>query len=149
MSRLKWIIIFVNFLLLLVYFNCSVLNKEKILSDGKLILLELAPVDPRSLMQGDYMRLNYAITSGQSSYGDIAKTGYCVVELDSLGVGRLKRFQPDRKGLAKGEYLIEYNLNGWDMKAMQRSLKKPNMAECVLMETGTVCWSDFMTRIVS
>jgi uncharacterized membrane-anchored protein len=115
MSRLKWIIIFVNFLLLLVYFNCSVLNKEKILSDGKLILLELAPVDPRSLMQGDYMRLNYAITSGQSSYGDIAKTGYCVVELDSLGVGRLKRFQPDRKGLAKGEYLIEYNLNGWDM----------------------------------
>ncbi len=26
-----------------------------------MVLLRLAPVDPRSLMQGDYMRLNYEL----------------------------------------------------------------------------------------
>jgi len=33
---------------------------ERILSDGRVLLLELAPVDPRSLMQGDYMALQFA-----------------------------------------------------------------------------------------
>lgn len=34
---------------------------ERTLSQGKIVLLELAPVDPRSLMQGDYMALNFAL----------------------------------------------------------------------------------------
>ncbi|XOT97907.1 GDYXXLXY domain-containing protein, partial [Alcaligenes pakistanensis] len=29
---------------------------------GQTVLLELAPVDPRSLMQGDYMSLNFALS---------------------------------------------------------------------------------------
>ena len=37
-------------------------SNERILSGGQTVLLELAPVDPRSLMQGDYMALNYALT---------------------------------------------------------------------------------------
>ena len=115
MSKLKWILILLNLLLLLVYFNCSVLNKEKILSDGTLILLKLAPVDPRSLMQGDYMRLNYELTNGHISSGKLKKRGYCIVELDSAGVGQLKRFQSDRKGVEADEYMIEYNLNDWDI----------------------------------
>ncbi len=46
-----------NLLLVLVAFNYSVYTKEKTLEAGTLVLLELAPVDPRSLMQGDYMVL--------------------------------------------------------------------------------------------
>lgn len=34
---------------------------ERTLRDGQLVLLELAPVDPRSLMQGDYMALRFAV----------------------------------------------------------------------------------------
>ena len=57
MKNIKWWIILINLILLLVYFNGSILSKEDLLKNGKLILLELAPVDPRSLMQGDYMSL--------------------------------------------------------------------------------------------
>lgn len=34
---------------------------ERTLSNGQVVLVELAPVDPRSLMQGDYMALNFAV----------------------------------------------------------------------------------------
>src|SRR5690554_4287550 len=34
---------------------------ERTLRDGQLVLLELAPADPRSLMQGDYMALRFAV----------------------------------------------------------------------------------------
>ena len=33
------------------------------MATGKPVVLKIAPVDPRSLMQGDYMVLNYAILS--------------------------------------------------------------------------------------
>lgn len=34
---------------------------ERTLSSGQTVLVELAPVDPRSMMQGDYMALNFAV----------------------------------------------------------------------------------------
>ncbi|KIG15596.1 putative membrane protein [Enhygromyxa salina] len=37
------------------------LQKERVLSTGQTVLLPLAPVDPRSLMQGDYMILRYEL----------------------------------------------------------------------------------------
>jgi len=42
--------------------NYSIYAKEQIKRQGEVIYLELAPVDPRSLMQGDYMALRFAIT---------------------------------------------------------------------------------------
>lgn len=41
--------------------NATVWRYERAMSSGEVVLLRLAPVDPRSLMQGDYMRLNYEI----------------------------------------------------------------------------------------
>lgn len=35
--------------------------KEQIKRDGEVVYLELAPVDPRSLIQGDYMALRFAL----------------------------------------------------------------------------------------
>src|SRR5471030_3398218 len=49
-------------LLVLIATNVSVYQKEQLLKNGAVVILELAPVDPRSLMQGDYMALSYAIT---------------------------------------------------------------------------------------
>ena len=39
----------------------SVLGFETLLRQGRTVYLELAPVDPRSLMQGDYMALSYQL----------------------------------------------------------------------------------------
>jgi len=43
--------------------NFSIQGKEHIKAHGELIYLELAPVDPRSLMQGDYMALRFTIAA--------------------------------------------------------------------------------------
>ena len=104
----KSIFIILNFALLILYFNYSVLNKEKLLASGELIKLELAPVDPRSLIQGDYMELRYAITDSVETL-TIPKRGYIVVTLDEKSVAKRKRIQEDINPRESGEYLIRYN----------------------------------------
>lgn len=103
-----------NLAILLVYFNGSILKKETILENGTLILLELAPVDPRSLMQGDYMELRYAI-SVEFDHKKTSKRGYCVVELDSVRVAKLRRLQEEPTPLSGKEYLIEYTRGQWSL----------------------------------
>jgi uncharacterized membrane-anchored protein len=107
MKKYKWYIILLNLIILLVYFNYSVVKKEQLLKEGQLVLLALAPVDPRSLMQGDYMALRYAISENIEE-AEISKTGYCVVRLDSNGVANKVRFQEDLTPLNEGEQLIKY-----------------------------------------
>lgn len=52
---------FCGLLLILVLFNWMIASKERSWADGSIVYLELAPVDPRSLMQGDYMTLRYKL----------------------------------------------------------------------------------------
>lgn len=115
MKKYKWIIILLNLIILLAYFNYSVSKKEELLKDGQLVLLQLAPVDPRSLMQGDYMNLRYAI-SNNTGTEHIPKRGYCVVRLDSKGIAEKVRFQQETTPLNKDEYLIKYTApNEWNI----------------------------------
>jgi uncharacterized membrane-anchored protein len=114
MKKYKIIIILVNLLLVLIFFHYSISKKETILEKGTLVLLELAPVDPRSLMQGDYMALRYAIAR-ETDATEIPKRGYCVVRLDSGIVGKKLRLQQHRTPLAANEYLIEYTASTWDI----------------------------------
>jgi uncharacterized membrane-anchored protein len=107
MQKLKWIIILLNCLILLFFFNRSVLSKESLLKDGKLILLELAPVDPRSLMQGDYMSLRYAISQGIDA-DSVSPRGFVVVKLRPNGVADRVRIQKNKSPLIAGEYAIRY-----------------------------------------
>lgn len=111
MSKTKHIIILINLLLLLGYFNWSITAKEKTLSAGKRVLLELKPVDPRSLMQGDYMSLAYKIND-LPSHATITKRGYCIVKLGAHGVAQKLRFQDELKPLAPGETAIKYFFSG-------------------------------------
>ncbi|MCC2963483.1 GDYXXLXY domain-containing protein [Massilia sp. IC2-278] len=46
-------------MLALVVVNAAIWNKEALIRTGQPVFVELAPVDPRSLMQGDYMALDY------------------------------------------------------------------------------------------
>mgnify|MGYP000844313444 FL=1 len=48
-------------LLMLLPLNYKIWQFENVLATGKPVVLKIVPVDPRSLMQGDYMSLNYAI----------------------------------------------------------------------------------------
>ncbi|WP_439881162.1 GDYXXLXY domain-containing protein [Pontibacter sp. MBLB2868] len=104
----RGIVILVNLLLVLGLFNWSVVEKEETLAEGKLVLLKLAPVDPRSLMQGDYMQLNYAISQTEDPDKLPAK-GYAVVKLDEQGVAQLLRYQQERTPPRQSEQLIKYN----------------------------------------
>ena len=41
--------------------NYAIAGKESVIRNGETVYLELAPVDPRSLMQGDYMALRFRL----------------------------------------------------------------------------------------
>lgn len=112
-NKIKTALIIANLLLLLGYYNYAIYQKETILEDGTTILLALAPVDPRSLMQGDYMRLSYAITS-EMNRDSIAARGYLVVILDSVGVAHQVRWQTATQPCGGDEVLVKYYSNDWD-----------------------------------
>jgi uncharacterized membrane-anchored protein len=112
MKRYKWIIILLNLLVLLCFLNISMVNKENLLSEGKLVLIALAPVDPRSLMQGDYMNLRYEIAQGEQM-DSLPKRGYCVVKVDEEGIAQKQRIQENKTPLYADEYLIVYTADTW------------------------------------
>lgn len=107
MSKIKKIILALNLLLVFGFFAFSVVKKDRLYTGGTEILLKLAPVDPRSLMQGDYMKLNYAIRN------QIGKDDgeYIVVKVDSDNVANYERQQDDNKDLSEGELLLRYSVN--------------------------------------
>jgi len=53
--------VFLALIFILILINLSIYQKEQHLAHGTVVCLRLAPVDPRSLMQGDYMRLRFAL----------------------------------------------------------------------------------------
>lgn len=60
-SRLARALIVLGAVLVLGAVNASIYGKERVIRGGETIYLELAPVDPRSLMQGDYMALRFRL----------------------------------------------------------------------------------------
>lgn len=114
MKPLTKALILLNLGILVAYLCFYVIGKERTLREGDLLLLELAPVDPRSLIQGDYMTLSYAISSGVN-FDSIPRKGYVVVRLNADGVAERLRLQPDTQPLAEGEYLINYTRPSWQL----------------------------------
>jgi uncharacterized membrane-anchored protein len=88
--------------------NVAIWQKERTLASGTPMLLELAPVDPRSLMQGDYMRLDYAIARSIYDQKGWPRDGQLVVSLDSAGVARFVRRHESNAPLGAGERLLRY-----------------------------------------
>jgi uncharacterized membrane-anchored protein len=65
--------------------NWAILGKERIKTNGERIFLALAPVDPRSLMQGDYMALRFEIADRIST----AVSGTVPLLVETNGVATL------------------------------------------------------------
>ena len=99
-------------LLVLAFANYGIAGRERLVNEGRVVLLELSPVDPRSLMQGDYMRLNFAVADAAfpmlRNRPDVAD-GHLVVALDRHGIGRLRGFANGR-ALAPGEVALRYRI---------------------------------------
>jgi uncharacterized membrane-anchored protein len=88
-----------------------VAHKEHVLHTGRPVYLDLLPRDPRSLMQGDYMVLRYALEPEVLAQNPARGKGTLVVRLDERGVASLARLsQPsgDSQPLAAGEQLLRF-----------------------------------------
>lgn len=59
----KWKLIIAIIVLQLSFIGYQISTNEHLLSQGELVKLKLQPVDPRSLLQGDYVILNYEIST--------------------------------------------------------------------------------------
>jgi uncharacterized membrane-anchored protein len=114
-------------LLVLAAVNASIVGKERLLAAGRVVYLELAPVDPRSLMQGDYMALNYQSANeiaavlpqhaaGRPGAGEpVSADGRAVVRLDERSVASFVRLDDDRP-LAADEALLRYRVRAGRLK---------------------------------
>ena len=98
-------LLFGGLALVLATVNVSVAQKERLLRRGRTVLVELAPVDPRSLIQGDYMRLEYSLA--RNADRSWSRDGRMVVRQNDRGVAEFVR-RDDGRTLAPGEFLLQY-----------------------------------------
>jgi uncharacterized membrane-anchored protein len=121
--RLRTLAILGGLALVLVVANGGIWQREKLLATGRVVILELAPVDPRSLMQGDYMALNFAASrditrlrlggdrpSDDDSLMGFEPDGYVMLQPDARGVATPLRIQPDVHPHTDGEVPLRYRV---------------------------------------
>ncbi|MFA5353632.1 MAG: GDYXXLXY domain-containing protein [Thermodesulfovibrionales bacterium] len=108
-------IVVIAALLFLAWANIGIYGKEQLLAKGRVVLLELAPVDPRSLVQGDYMALRFRAADEAFGAGTdkrrIPGDGRLVLSSDERGVAAFKGFD-DGTPLSAREVVIRYRIRG-------------------------------------
>lgn len=115
--------------LILILVNASIIGKQQHLAEGRIVYLELAPVDPRSLMQGDYMALRFHVANdlrsalrslnskADNAFNMANADGYVIVTLDDNKVGRFSRVDRDREQtLNDNEIRLRYRIRGGVIK---------------------------------
>ena len=112
MKRKLEFIVLATGILSLVYINLFALRASRLADTGREVLLELAPLDPLSLVQGQYMQLRFAIDGSrypleEPVFGEIDRV---VLRLDEQNVGRVDR--PYQGGpLGVGEVLFQASVD--------------------------------------
>lgn len=114
---MRRVALLVSCILVLTAINWSIWQRERLLRAGRVVLLELAPVDPRSLMQGDYMALRFDLErrafSGLNQ--DELPDGLLVVALDGNRLATFRRLYGDGP-LAPEELLLRYRVRNGRVK---------------------------------
>ncbi|HRW10512.1 MAG TPA: GDYXXLXY domain-containing protein [Caldilineaceae bacterium] len=100
-------------LVVLGFVGYGIYGKETLIRYGEPVLLKLAPVDPRSLIQGDYMDLRYAIAADLEQE-ELPWRGKLVIRLDDQHVAHFVRVD-DGTPLAPGERLLNYYRHEWTL----------------------------------
>ena len=104
---MKKVVFFATAIIVLATFNLSIYAKERIIAAGETVLLELAPVDPRSLIQGDYMQLRYAIER-EAGWREDGTRGYLVISKGANQVAQFERFYGG-EALSPSEKLVRFH----------------------------------------
>lgn len=131
-STSKIALALLGLVLVLGLININIQHYEQHLATGDTVLLELAPVDPRGFMQGDYMALRYALedevvellnqdnplNKQPDDHRAISSEGYVVVSKDPDNVGHLVRLESKDKStpLADNQIRIHYRLRSGQIK---------------------------------
>jgi uncharacterized membrane-anchored protein len=104
-------------LIVLAAVNWTIRLREGLIATGTVVRLQLAPVDPRSLMQGDYMALRFQVADeALRRRSDIkAEDGRIVVKADDKGVARYVRHDAGEP-LGAGEVLLRYRVREGHVK---------------------------------
>ena len=110
------IILFLSAAVILVLVNYSIWQREALISSGRTVLLELAPVDPRSLMQGDYMSLRFKLANDAFPPDKIKglKDGTIILAVDSRNIATFRRFADGKR--AADEALLRYRIRNGQPK---------------------------------
>jgi uncharacterized membrane-anchored protein len=107
--------------LALILVNVAIADKERLLAHGKIVYLELAPVDPRSLMQGDYMALRFRIANDAGKNGLVidgrpgSADGRIVAAIDERSIASFRRLD-NGQPLAPDEIALRYRVRGGQVK---------------------------------
>ena len=121
------IVALVSLVVVLGLVNWSILQKEEHLANGRVVYLDLAPVDPRSLMQGDYMALNFRIGTEVRAalpkdqeyrrwgHDVAASDGFVIVKLDEKNIASYKEIYTNQT-LADDEVLMRYRVRDGAVK---------------------------------
>lgn len=122
---LKIAIALLGLALVLTIMSFTIYKYEQHLATGETVLLELAPVDPRGFMQGDYMALSFALENdirsaigAQSDALYLDNTeGKVIVAKDAHGVAHFVRLDDSSaQPLAKGELALHYRVRNGEVK---------------------------------
>lgn len=107
--------------------NWSVYVKEQHLSHGEVVKLKLAPVDPRSLMQGDYMALRFELAQHiRDALPKVASTdlwgsdiknaeAWVIVQLDENGLASFVGLD-DGQEVHAGQRKLQYRVRDGQVK---------------------------------
>ena len=101
----------------LILANWSIISKERVLANGEIMLLDLAPRDPRSLLQGDYMTLRYRLAEAirNELKAPFSATGVAVVRLDENDVASFVSLETFDQ-LTPNERLLQYRKRGENLR---------------------------------
>ena len=99
--------------------NAGIAGRERLIDEGRPVFVKLAPVDPRSLMQGDYMQLSYELPSvGWRGWRDGEPPLLCgarpriAVTLDERGIARHPQLLEPGAAPPAGTQLLELSPKG-------------------------------------
>lgn len=109
LKPIRLLVLFGTLVVFLYLVNSNIIRAEQRLASGTPVYLELAPVDPRSLIQGDYMTLDYQVerVANRAEIGD-TRRGQLVVAIDDNNVAQFDRVYTEGETLAEGELLLQY-----------------------------------------
>ncbi|MBX3723503.1 MAG: GDYXXLXY domain-containing protein [Turneriella sp.] len=101
---------------LLALVNLSIYKREALLARGRIVLLELAPVDPRSLMQGDYMALRFRVGSElETRRRENLSDGNLILAVGAKGIAAYRRID-DGTPLAADELRMRFRVREGNVK---------------------------------